>query len=411
MTKRKLSCGHPGCTYATDRKGNLTRHKRTHSGETPFKCNHPGCTYASKDNCALTVHKRAHSGETPYKCDHLGCTYASASSSNLTVHKRTHSGETPFKCNHPGCTYASASSGHLKSHKRIHSGEKPFKCDHPGCIYASADNGALRVHMRTHTGENPYKCDHPDCTYAGLTNGRLTAHKRTHNGETPYKCDHPGCTYAAAESGTLTLHKRTHSGEKPFKCDHPECTYAASRSCNLASHKQSMHTPEGMQRRKRKEESLAKALTCAGIDYKREHRVVFTCFGQTWAFCDFLLIMKGRVIVIECDEFQHTFSNYTTSCEIRRMMDIVAALKLEGCTLPVSIIRWNPDSFTVDGQIQKMTMKKKQERLVHLLQQTDNVFQKSFEVLYMFYDTSNSKPNIWNDSAFDGFRQFCITTE
>jgi uncharacterized Zn-finger protein len=111
-------CMHLGCSYASARKRDLTRHSRIHTRERPFKCTHPGCSFASADGGSLTRHARTHRGEEPFKCMYPGCSHASARRSDLTRHTYTHTGEKPFKCTHPGCSYASARSDHLTKHMR-----------------------------------------------------------------------------------------------------------------------------------------------------------------------------------------------------------------------------------------------------------------------------------------------------
>jgi len=138
------------CTVCDKRftlKGNLSKHKLTHSGEKLHLCTQCGKRFSSQSS--LSYHKNIHTGR--YKCTECGNCYGN--NRDLAVHRQSHSGEKPFECN--VCSKRFTKSVYLFEHSRIHSGEKPYKCHL--CHKAFRQTRYLDTHMRVHTREKPCK--------------------------------------------------------------------------------------------------------------------------------------------------------------------------------------------------------------------------------------------------------------
>ena len=150
----------------------------------------------------------------------------------------------------------------------------------------------------------------------------------------------------------------------------------------------------------REEEKVAQALQSAGIEFKREHRVTFDCWDDTWASIDFIIVQAGVVFVLEVDEDQHEW--YGTICEVSRMMKVYAALIADGNTLPVVIIRYNPHAFRVNGQLQKVVSRDRITTLVHFIQFYRPV--NNLQIQYMYYNCTREdnhlKLNVFDSSMY-----------
>ena len=287
----------------------------------------------------------------------------------------------------------------------------PCSCEIAGCGKVFAKMSKLTVHNRTHTGEKPYACTFDGCgaTFSQLTN--LVSHNRTHTGEKPYACTVEGCGATFTMSTHLVTHTRTHTGEKPFACTVEGCGATFTTSGNLKTHTRAFHTPEGQAERKRDEMKVVRAFKEAGIDFKREHQVSFQCLGRTFARMDFTVQENGCVVFVETDEFQH--DSYGVSCDVTRMADIIAALMLDGNTLPVAFVRYNPHSFTLDDVRQKVPMKLRLERLISTVRSlvARGPELPPFSVTYLFYNgmsplepgpaNATSRLCIWSSPDYD----------
>ena len=410
-TGKTYSCA--CCDYSTNYTGNLTTHKRIHTGEKPFKCDVCGTAFRQLGH--LTEHKRIHTGEKPFKCDVCGTAFGR--SDVLTTHKRIHTGEKPYVCDE--CGKAFRQLGHLAIHKRIHTGEKPFKCD--VCGKAFRQLGHLTVHKRIHTGEKPFKCD--VCGKAFARWFILTTHKRIHTGEKPYVCDE--CGTAFSQSNNLTKHEALHELQWSYKivCKFQDnglqlagvgdlaCGRRLKDQRMLDDHIQRCHTREGIAKKFESESKLANFFDQNGVAYDRDHvnRIDFRhCDGLLDSKTDsddrvvarpdfhlpeFSARLKAWVLVCN-DEFAHR----SYKCEAGRLFKIAEAL-VRTADLPVLFVRFNPHAYRVGDTWYDLPLDRIHERLLIVLRSlTPSDLNSGMNTIFLNYDRSaDGRLNLFSD--------------
>ena len=365
----------------------------------PYACTFPGCDKTFRQASHLTSHKLTHEDLKPFKCKYPGCDAAYNQSNDLTVHVRRHENDKPYVCDFPGCDAKFVCNKNLRSHQVVHIEERDLQCDFPDCGATFVRPECLKAHKLIHDPNRTrsFTCDYPECEAAFYTSDALCKHKKIHTGVRDHVCDFAGCAASFYQSSSLKVHKRIHTGEKNYKCEDLECDAAFSSSSNLASHMK-VHTKEGQQERRREEKRIAKLLSEKGIEFKREHRVTFSCTGGTWASVDFVIIFNGRVIMLEIDEQQH-FS-YGVYCDVARMSRIYEALMLDGNTLPVQFIRYNPDRFLKNNKAPKLPKNHREARLLKVLNSVKDDDWDGMRIQYMYYDTVDNELAIAKDEDF-----------
>lgn len=147
-----------------------------------------------------------------------------------------------------------------------------------------------------------------------------------------------------------------------------------------------------------------------GIVFQREVHIAFTCIDDTakkFSRIDAVIDCPERNlrILIEVDENQH--AGYQISCEVARMMDSAACIRLGGETRKLLWLRLNPDAYKTDGSTIRTPKKdryKHMERVIRTYVPT-----RDMAVMYLYYSTQDGVPCIVDDPEYpSSFKDFII---
>ena len=112
---------------------------------------------------------------------------------------------------------------------------------------------------------------------------------------------------------------------------------------------------------------------------------------------DFAIAKPWGYVLLECDEDQHR--GYDPSCDVRRYFDMAASIAL-GSQQKLMIVRYNPDSYRVDGKTRAESKKDRIKRLLELLDYEP----QAFERVFLCYDQESGSrlPQVaasWEEAA------------
>jgi hypothetical protein len=82
------------------------------------------------------------------------------------------------------------------------------------------------------------------------------------------------------------------------------------------------------------------------------------------------------------------------------MNNVVTSWVLDGNSIPVVWIRYNPHAYRIDGILAKMPTKERHRQLLELLNKISFENSPAVRIFYMFYDTENGSPLILSDPEY-----------
>ena len=160
------------------------------------------------------------------------------------------------------------------------------------------------------------------------------------------------------------------------------------------------------------------------LGWIREHTIDFRCLDEEKqrekeekeegaeekipqrAYLDFVIWFKHRVIILEVDENQHR--SYPAGCDVSRMVNVMSSLHMGSAAVgadgderatavqKVRWIRYNPNGYSIGGEKQNTSTKKREAALFDLI--LKEPAQKT-GVVFAYYDAD-----------YDG-NTFCVKEE
>ena len=93
------------------------------------------------------------------------------------------------------------------------------------------------------------------------------------------------------------------------------------------------------------------------------------------------------------------------------MSKIIESLALEGNTLPVVFLRYNPNQFLVDGETCQTTKKDREAAMVKLLQDGNaDIWNlgRPLSIMYLYYDQELGEPCVISNDDYDEVIRECV---
>ncbi|MDD4930604.1 MAG: hypothetical protein PHG66_00420 [Candidatus Colwellbacteria bacterium] len=281
--------------------------------------------------------------------------------------------------------------------------DKCLECDKVPVYGVSGTKKALYCKAHKHESHVDVKqrcCVYPDCktrTSYGLLYEKTT-HCAKHRTPNMYvknkpKCEFENCSnrpFFTSRDDSYPERCDDHKHETDINLEQQKCSICLetmfiksdTKMCNICG------KIDIKQIRHEKELVIKKALETADIKFIHDKIPDDGCHRYR---PDFLIDCGTHVIIVECDEFQH--SSYNEDCEKIRMINIHQGFG----GLKVMFVRFNPDGYT-DHNLKKIKAGITSHRINRLISTVKGCIQHVpndiISVIRLFYDEDNGQNTI-----------------
>lgn len=224
----------------------------------------------------------------------------------------------------------------------------------------------------------------------------IKKYRDLYGGVKKYACPYDLCAYVTRGQQCMIDHINAHDGVKPHTCPHEWCGFATTYKSSYMSHMQSFHTRQGIVKKMKEEYRVIREIESWGLCvdtnvtmYASRHGCL-TDTERLYSRVDIVVInVTSCILIVEVDEFEHSDSSrYPLLCELSRMQDINAFLRINKYVQPIYWLRYSPiGKYYVGGREQIWPRPKRELALKkHIFAMiTGDIVPRGDQLHYMFY--------------------------
>lgn len=239
-----------------------------------------------------------------------------------------------------------------------------------------------------------------------------------------YKCSFSLCNFETKIPSCFKHHMNRHYGIKPYKCPHEWCDYECTSKGEIKTHLKRIHSRDGFIRKLREESRVIRKLKEWGLSIDTDITIDASrngCVSDTdrkYSRVDMVILnVTSCILILEVDEFSHEKYAYNISCEVSRMSDISAFLRLNFYTQPIFWLRYNPNGKYSVGGIEKKVSRKERELVLKekilSMMEPDFTPMGNENIHYIYYSrvSENGPPEILEDPNFPEYVKKTVSWE